>query len=120
MEGDEIRGGLTKKCNCGNLIIACSCNWGERSNDMNSEAQSDSAYQEQDGWISVEDRLPMIWQDVIITGEDWGWRNKFGFMQLVDGRKEWFDSWCQINQTTCWESVITHWRPAPYRPSTPA
>ena len=67
-------------------------------------------------WISVKDRLPMVWQEVIITGEYWGWRKTFGFMDMIDGKKAWFDSWNQINQDVHWKDKISHWMPAPLFP----
>jgi len=67
-----------------------------------------------DGWISVEDRLPEVWQDVLVLD-----RWTFHYDSYLKSNGMWF-----INNTfyteEAYASNVTHWQPLPNQPVLPS
>lgn len=64
------------------------------------------------GWISVEDRLPDKWQNVLscIVAVDGSWKHVGTDIYFGGGR------WAMITHDECEEMKITHWMPMPEPP----
>ena len=65
-----------------------------------------------DRWISVEERLPEMHEEVLICTEDYG-ESELGFAMVAvwDG-SDWIDTWDRRGTIHC----VTHWRPLPEPP----
>jgi len=66
------------------------------------------------GWISVKDRLPEVWQDVLVLD-----RWTFHYDSYLKSNGMWF-----INNTfyteEAYASNVTHWQPLPNQPVLPS
>ena len=63
---------------------------------------------EQGGWISVEDRLPETYEEVLVAWSD----GDFGFAERINN-----EIGTQIWGATLSQAVITHWQPLPQPPA---
>ena len=67
---------------------------------------------EQDRWISVEERLPNKYEEVLICTDEYG-KSLMGFATTAIWEGNiWLEAWTK--KETIW--AVTHWRPLPEPP----